>query len=263
MNTSETKQITGSLTLEDNYQTTIYDDILTISGANISLLDPAGEIFTDKGNDTVTVTDSTITNNSETEAELMFSMGSDNDSLTISNSTLNVNTFMGSGDDEVTIAGTPQSRVISNKKLSVGSGNDIVTLNAILSGTGDMDFGADNDTLVFNGGELELEGSVSGLENLTVNSVGGKLEKDLSLVGENTTITLNGSLTGTDARIISITDSNTTLNTGNNIRQNVAFDIDNSTFIQSTGGILEIYDTDTAFTANNSTVKLHDFIAAG
>ena len=52
MATGETKQITGSLTLDDKYQTTIYDDILTISGANISLLDPAGEIFTDKGSET-------------------------------------------------------------------------------------------------------------------------------------------------------------------------------------------------------------------
>ena len=77
----ENKKITGSLTLEDRFQTTIYDDILTISGANISLLDPAGEIFTDKGNDTVTVSNSTITNNSETGAELMFSMGSGDDSL--------------------------------------------------------------------------------------------------------------------------------------------------------------------------------------
>ena len=46
MATGETKNITGSLTLEDRFQTTIYDDILTISGATISLHDPAGEIFT-------------------------------------------------------------------------------------------------------------------------------------------------------------------------------------------------------------------------
>ena len=71
MATGETKNITGSLSLEDRYQTTIYDDILTISGASISLLDPAGEIFTDKGNDTVMVTDSTITDNSGSGAELI------------------------------------------------------------------------------------------------------------------------------------------------------------------------------------------------
>ena len=262
MATGETKQITGSLTLEDRYQTTVYDDILEIIGATITLNDPTGEIFTDKGNDTVTVTNSTITNNSGTSTDLMFSLGSDNDLLTISNSTLNVSTYTGSGDDEVTIAGTPQSRVVSNKKLSVGAGNDIVTLNAILSGTGNLDFGADNDTLIFNGGTLALSGTVSNLENLTVNSTGGILEKDLTLVGDSINITLNGSLTGTNARKITISDSVVTLNTANNIRQNVAFDIDNAEFTQQSGGTLEIYSTDIAFSADESTVKLHDFIAA-
>ena len=262
MATGETKKITGSLSLEDRYQTTIYDDILTISGANISLLDPAGEIFTDKGNDTVTVTNSTITNNSETGAELMFSMGSDNDSLTISNSTLNVNTFMGSGDDYVTVSGSVSSTVTINNQFSLGSGNDTLILKAQLKGSGALVFGDGNDTLVFDGGALLTTGSISGFSNLTVNHAAGTLGSNLTLYGTSTNITYNGNLTGTDAnKVITIADSNTTLNTSNNAKTNVAFSLSNVIFNHVGIGTLEIAENGGwAFTADNSTVTIHDAV---
>ena len=261
MATGETKNITGSLTLEDRYQTTIYDDILEIIGATITLNDPAGEIFTDKGNDTGTVTDTTITNNSATGAELMFSMGSDNDSLTISNSTLNANTFMGSGDDEVFVTG--DSQVTISKKFSLGSGNDILTIGAIFAGNGNIDFGEGNDTLVFNGGKLLVKGSVSALTNLTVTGNGGTLGTNLSLTGTEMAVTLNGNLTGDDnSRVITISSGNAALNTANNIKTNIRFDLTDAVLIQSDNGTLEFDGISSyyAFTAKKSTLTLHDIV---
>ena len=72
MATGQTKSITGTLPLTDRYQLTEYDDTLTINSADITFLDPAGEIFLDAGNDTVTVTNSTITSNSASGGSLAF-----------------------------------------------------------------------------------------------------------------------------------------------------------------------------------------------
>ena len=189
MSTGETKNITGSLELTDKYQTTIYNDIVIINGAVITLFDPAGEIFTDKGDDTVTVTDTTITCSSQTGTELMFSMGSDNDALTITNSTLNVDTFMGSGNDSILVSGTPQNQVNINKKFSLGSGDDTLTLGAQLTGAGTLIFGDGNDTLVFDGGSLLTTGEgFTDLENLVVKAAGGNLNQGMRLTGEKTSI---------------------------------------------------------------------------
>ena len=258
----ETKKITGSLTLEDRYQTTIYDDILTISGAEIVLKDPAGEIFTDKGNDTVTVTNSTISNKSETGAELMFSMGSGDDTLDISNTTLEVNTFMGSGNDEVTVSGDTSSTVTIKKQFSLGSGNDILTLKSTLSGPGDLVFGDGNDTLIFDGGCLQTTGSVTGLTNLIVRSANGTLDNNLALSGSETSVTLNGNLTGvSSSKLISISDSITTFKTSNNVKTNVAFSLSDVIFNHTAGGTLDIAEnSDWAITADNSTVTLHDAV---
>ena len=72
MATGETRTITGNLNLTDKYQLTDYDDTLTVNNANITFLDPAGEIFLDAGNDTVTVTNSTITSSSASGSSLAF-----------------------------------------------------------------------------------------------------------------------------------------------------------------------------------------------
>ena len=265
MATGENREITGSLTLEYQYQTTIYDDILTISGATISLQDPAGEIFTDKGNDTVTVSDSTIADDSISGAELMFSMGSDNDSLTISNSTLNANTFMGSGDDEVFVTGDSQSQVTINKKFSLGSGNDILTISAILAGIGDIDFGDGINTLFFDGGKLVTTGTVSPLTNLSVTSQGGILAHNLTLSGTDMAISLSGNLTGDNSsRRITVGEGNVVLNTNNNIKTNVGFDFTNSVLTQSDSGSIELVNiSDYAFVADNSSITLHDIIVNG
>ena len=175
MAAGETKNITGYLSLDDRYQTTIYDDILEIIGATVTLNDPAGEIFTDKGNDTVTVTNSTITSSSETGVEHIFSMDEDNDFLTISNSTLDVDVSMGDGDDEVLAEGDAPNKLTINKTLSLGSGDDILTIASIVAGTGNIDFGDGNDTLVFDGGKLLITGSISSFTNLKVTGKGGTL----------------------------------------------------------------------------------------
>ncbi|MBQ4328956.1 MAG: hypothetical protein IJC27_04440, partial [Lentisphaeria bacterium] len=262
MAVGESKKINGSLTLEDRYQTTIYDDILEIINATITLNDPAGEIFTDKGNDTVTVSNSTITNNSETGAELMFSMGSDNDSLTISNSTLNVNTFMGSGNDTVTVSGTISSTVTINNQFSLGAGDDTLTLKSVLAGPGNLVFGDGNDTLVFDGGHLLTTGSITGLTNLTVTGNTGTLGNNLTLSGSQNAITLNGNLTGTDSyKVITVSDSTVTFKTANNVKTNVVYSVSNVIFNHVDGGTLEIAESSYwAFSADYSTVTLHDTV---
>ena len=235
---------------------------MNITGATITLNDPAGEIFTDKGNDTVTVTDSTITDSSISGAELMFSMGSDNDSLNIANSTLSANTFMGSGNDTVTVSGDITSNVIINKQFSLGTGDDVLTLRSILSGNGNLVFGDGNDTLIFDGGQLKTTGSISGLTHLTVQATSGVLGCDLTLSGIESNITINGNLTGYDAqRVISASNSTITFTTANNVKTNVAFSFAYVTYNHIAGGSLEISENSNwAFSADNSTVTIHDAV---
>ena len=262
MATGESKKITGSLTLEDRYQTTIYDDILEIINATITLNDPAGEIFTDKGNDTVTVSNSTIINNSETGAELMFSMGSGDDSLNISNTTLNVNTFMGSGNDMVTVSGGQSSTVTINNQFSLGSGDDTLTLKSVLKGSGNLVFGDGNDTLILDGGHLLTTGTITGLTNLTVTGNTGTLGQNLILSGSETAITYDGNLQGAGSeKAISVSDSTVTFKTADNVKTDVAFSLANVIFNHIDGGTLEISEVSNwAFYADNSTVTLHDTV---
>ena len=266
----ETKKITGSLTLEDRYQTTIYDDILTISGAEIVLNDPAGEIFTDKGNDTVTVTNSTISNKSETGAELMFSMGSGDDTLDISNTTLEVNTFMGSGNDKVTVSGGYSSIVTISNQFSLGAGDDTLTLKSSLTGLGDLVFGDGSDTLVFDGGHLQTETITGGLEHLAVTGNSGTMLNGLTLSGEETSMTLNGNLSAEGStRTLFITSGDFergthTLTTDNNVFINkIGLSIRNVTLTHADGGTLEIKNVSgIPINVYNSTVSLHNLVIA-
>ena len=142
-------------------------------------------------------------------------------------------------------------------------GDDVLELAAILAGAGDIYFGAGTDTLRFNGGSLLTTGAISSFSVLDVMLAGGTLGHSLTLAGENTTINLNGNLLqAADALpVITIEDSTTTLNTANNVRTGVTYNLSYVTFTQSAGGTLEFADhSGYAITAGNSTVTLHDIV---
>ena len=263
---SEPIRITGELTLTDRYELTANDDFLEISAAIITLDSPAGDLFTNEGNDTVTVTDSTI--NAQAE-NLSFFLGSGNDTLVLNNSTLNAPIRTGSGNDLVRVAGNAQNKVIlkkqsTNSTLSLGADDDILELGAILEGDGDIDFGNGNDTLRFDGGSLLTTGTISNFSNLHVTAGGGIIGRDLSLSGERIIITFGGNLTGTDnARLITVSGSEVSFHTVNNVKMNIGFSIAGAVFNHTAGGILEINGCEGyAILADNSTVTLHDLVVA-
>ncbi len=277
-----TKNITGVLTLTDKLELTANDDILNITDATITLSAPAGDLFTGAGADVVTVVNSTIT---ATADGLSFFLGSGDDYLSLASSTIDAPIATGTGADTVLITGDAQSVVTLKKRkdvatLSLGDGNDILELAAILSGDGDIDFGTGSDTLRFNGGSLLTTGTITNLNHLVVTTAGGTLGRDLTLTGEAISITLGGNLTGNTAgRGIVVAGGTVTLATASNIRTNVAFTISDTVFAHQSGGTLEI-STGVKFThqsggtleissnsgyvfyATNSTVTLHDLIAS-
>ena len=268
MTTGITRQLTGNLTFTDRYEMTADDDILNISNATINLKGPAGDLFTNEGNDTVTVINSTI--NALAEG-LSFFLGSGNDTLILNNSTLNASTLTGSSNDTVKITGGAQSRVILKKRsddptLSLGGSDDVLELAAILEGDGDIDFGTGNDTLRFDGGSLLTTGMLNYLNNLTVTTAGGTLGRNLDLTGGNTVISLSGNLTGnTNSRGITIAPGTVTLTTANNVRTNVSFSIGtDSVFTHQAGGTLEISgNSGYIFSALKSVATLHDLVVSG
>ena len=261
MATGETRNITSDLTLTSKYEMTAYDDILNIIGATITLAKPAGDLFTNEGNDTVTITDSTIT---ASALGLSFFLGSGDDTLILNNSTIDAPTLTGSGNDLVQITGNRQSQVTLNAmpdeedhSLSLGSGNDVLELIAILVGAGDIDFGAGTDTIRFNGGSLLTTGAISTFSVLDVLLAGGTLGRSLTLAGDNTTVNFRGNLLKAQSTlpVITIADSTATLNTANNVRTDVTYELDNVVFTQTAGGTLEFAGhSGYAITANNSTV---------
>ncbi len=264
MSTGVTKKITGELTLTDRYELTANDDVLEISNAVINLNSPGGDLFTNEGNDTVSVVNSSI--NALAEG-LSFFLGSGNDTLELNNSTVNAPIAAGSGNDLIRITGDAQSRVTLKKRpndptLSLGANDDILELCNILEGDGDIDFGSGNDTLRFDGGSLLTTGTLSNLSNLQVTVNGGTLGRDLELQGTQVAITLGGNLTGTDnAKCITVSCEKILFNTANNVRTNVGFSIKNTEFNHQDGGTIEINGCEgTAFSANDSTVSLHDFV---
>ena len=264
MSTGVTKKITGELTLTDRYELTANDDVLEISNAVINLNSPGGDLFTNEGNDTVSVVNSSI--NALAEG-LSFFLGSGNDTLELNNSTVNAPIAAGSGNDLIRITGDAQSRVTLKKRpndptLSLGADDDILELCSILEGDGDIDFGSGNDTLRFDGGSLLTTGTLSNLSNLQVTANGGTLGRDLELQGTQVAITLGGNLTGTDNAIrITISSEKILFNTANNVRTNVGFSVKKTEFNHQDGGTIEVNGCEgTAFSADHSTVSLHDFV---
>ena len=259
-----TEELTGEQTLTDRYELTTYDDILKIRDAVINLASPAGDLFTSGGNDTVTIENSTIAAQAE---GLAFFLGSGNDTLILNNSTLNAPILSGSGNDLVRVVGDSQSRVLLKKRsdtstLSLGADDDVLELSAVLEGDGDIDFGTGNDTLRFDGGSLLTSGALSVFSRLEVSALGGYLGRDLNLAGELIAITLGGNLTGSDgSRIISISGSDISLNTANNVKTNIAFSISESVFDHKAGGTIEINGyMGYAFQADDATVIFHDLV---
>ncbi len=260
-----TENLIGIVDIDERHEMTQYDDILNITDATVTLVVP-GDLFTNEGNDTVTIADSTLNGAAGTSLFL----GSGDDNMTISNSTLSLAMLAGSGNDTVTVTGTAQSEVVLNaaagvdNALSLGSGNDVLELRAIFSGTGNINFDDGSDTLYFNGGKLITTGTMTGLENLSVSSLGGNLGRNITLSGTENILMFNGNLTGTDAgRIIYVTGKAATLNTTNNVKTNVAFSISGSVFTHADGGTLEIsYVDGTAIIASGSTVSLHNTVLA-
>ena len=264
MSTGVTKKITGELTLTDRYELTANDDVLEISNAVINLNSPGGDLFTNEGNDTVSIVNSTI--NALAEG-LSFFLGSGNDTLELNNSTVNAPIAAGSGNDLIRITGDAQSRVTLKKRpndptLFLGADDDILELCSILEGDGDIDFGSGNDTLRFDGGSLLTTGTLSNLSNLQVTANGGTLGRNLELQGTQVAITLGGNLTGTDnAKCITVSSEKILFNTANNVRTNIGFSISKTEFNHQDGGTIEINGCEgTAFSANDSTVSLHDFV---
>ena len=264
MSTGVTKKITGELTLTDRYELTANDDVLEISNAVINLNSPGGDLFTNEGDDTVSIVNSSI--NALAEG-LSFFLGSGNDTLELNNSTVNAPIAAGSGNDLIRITGDAQSRVTLKKRpndptLSLGADDDILELCNILEGDGDIDFGSGNDTLRFDGGSLLTTGTLSNLSNLQVTANGGTLGCNLELQGTQVAITLGGNLTGTDnAKCITVSSEKILFNTANNVRTNIGFSISKTEFNHQDGGTIEINGYEgTAFSANDSTVSLHDFV---
>ena len=255
MSSGITKEITGAITIAEPYEMSAYDDVLNIIGATISLTVP-GDIFTNEGADTVTISDSTFSGD---EACGIY-LGSGNDSLEIKNASIGIKLFTGSGNDSVSIKGDSQSSVVINRPFSLGEGDDLLEIASTLTINAGMDFGNGSDTLKFNGGKLVFSGAMSGLENLCVTASGGTLGNDLTFTGESSTIELSGNLNGiSSARNLLWDNASVSLHTGSNIATNIAWSVANSTLSHSDGGSLEFTGTSGyGLYAENSTICLHD-----
>ena len=279
MATGTSLNITGIQSYDSVLEFSAYDDILTVIGATLELLLPAGDIEMMQGADTLTVTNSTING----ATGVAIKLGSGNDVVTLQNSTIKSRISLASGDDIVYVNGGAQSTVTVNAlapdqtsidtaedltTLSLGSGNDTLVLNAILVGTGVIRFGDGVDTLEFNAGTLNNTGGMDKLENLTVTNLGGTTYRNIGLTGDGNRILWNGNLVGSDNRKwITIEAGSTDLSavdfiTASNVVSNVGFAITNRTFTQSNGGTWEISNRadDAAITADNSVVKLYNMV---
>ena len=51
----ETSSFTEDVSFTSKFQMTKYDDVLNIIGATVTMKDPAGDLFTNEGNDTVLI----------------------------------------------------------------------------------------------------------------------------------------------------------------------------------------------------------------
>ena len=255
MSTGITKNIIGNTSVTEKYEMSSYDDILNITSATITLAVP-GDIFTNEGNDTVFIVDSTISG----ENSCALYLGQGNDILSIQNSTLNTEIFAGSGSDTVSIVGNAQSYVNINNNLNLGEGDDILEVASSLNGTGNLVFGNGYDILRFNGGILSLSGNIMGLENIETTADGGSIACDLYFDGNENNVTLAGNINGTtNQRKLFWSNATISLTTGSNISTNVAWDISNSTLDHTDGGSLEFKNVGNyAITADNSTISLHN-----
>ena len=280
MATGKIENLTGEISYSREHELTAYDDILTISSATLSLLKPAGDLMLMQGNDTVTITNSTIIG--DTGVGLL--LGSGDDTLTIQNSEIKSRISLASGNDHVVISGSAQSVVTLTAldpdqtsidtdedltTLSLGADNDVLELCSILQGTGVINFGSGSDTLVFNAGTLNNTGGIANLNNLTVTNLGGTTYRDLELVDAGNRIEWNGNLRGNDNAKWIVLDavSGTALAeaafiTDNNVVSNIGFKITNRTFVQTDGGTWEISGRsgNTAFMADDSKVTLYHMV---
>lgn len=274
------ENLTGEISYSREHELTAYDDILTITSATINLLKPAGDLMLMQGNDTVTITNSTIIG--DTGVGLL--LGSGDDTLTIQNSEIKSRISLASGNDHVIISGSAQSVVtltaldpdqtsIETEEdlttLSMGDGDDVLELCAILQGNGVINFGSGSDTLIFNAGTLNNTGGIANLNNLTVTNLGGTTYRDLELVDAGNRLEWNGNLRGNDNAKWIVLDavSGTALAeaafiTDNNVVSNIGFKITNRTFVQTDGGTWEISGRsgNTAFMADDSKVTLYHMV---
>ena len=246
------------------YQTTTGNDVLTISSATITLLDPAGEIFLRQGDDTVTITDSMITNASQDGKDLAFYLGDGNDSLTVTRSTLDVLVYGFNGDDAVTIGGAPGTDVSTiTQALLLEDGNDTLTVIGVLSGEGDIDFGDGSDTLVFDGGTLSTTGALLNLNNLTVTANGGELGHDLVLSGEYVLVAMSGDLNRDgEIRYVEIVGDEVEFSVDADVSTNVDYVLIDAALAKTGTGKLTFAAAECAITANGGSVTLDnaDFI---
>ena len=280
MATGKIENLTGEISYSREHELTAYDDILTISSATLSLLKPAGDLMLMQGNDTVTITNSTIIG--DTGVGLL--LGSGDDTLTIQNSEIKSRISLASGNDHVVISGSAQSVVTLTAldpdqtsidtdedltTLSLGADNDVLELCSILQGSGVINFGSGSDTLVFNAGTLNNTGGIANMNNLTVTNLGGTTYRDLELVDAGNRIEWNGNLRGNDNAKWIVLDavSGTALAeaafiTDNNVVSNIGFKITNRTFVQTDGGTWEISGRsgNTAFMADDSKVTLYHMV---
>ena len=280
MATGKIENLTGEISYSREHELTAYDDILTISSATLSLLKPAGDLMLMQGNDTVTITNSTIIG--DTGVGLL--LGSGDDTLTIQNSEIKSRISLASGSDHVVISGSAQSVVTLTAldpdqtsidtdedltTLSLGADNDVLELCSILQGSGVINFGSGSDTLVFNAGTLNNTGGIANMNNLTVTNLGGTTYRDLELVDAGNRIEWNGNLRGNDNAKWIVLDavSGTALAeaafiTDNNVVSNIGFKITNRTFVQTDGGTWEISGRsgNTAFMADDSKVTLYHMV---
>ena len=280
MATGKIENLTGEISYSREHELTAYDDILTISSATLSLLKPAGDLMLMQGNDTVTITNSTIIG--DTGVGLL--LGSGDDTLTIQNSEIKSRISLASGSDHVVISGSAQSVVTLTAldpdqtsidtdedltTLSLGADNDVLELCSILQGSGVINFGSGSDTLVFNAGTLNNTGGIANMNNLTVTNLGGTTYRDLELVDAGNRLEWNGNLRGNDNAKWIVLDavSETALAevafiTDNNVVSNIGFKITNRTFVQTDGGTWEISERsgNTAFMADDSKVTLYHMV---
>ena len=245
------------------YQTTTENDVLTISSATITLLDPAGEIFLRQGDDKVTVTDSTITNDSQDGKELSLYLGAGNDSLTVTRSTLNVKVLAGSGNDTVTVGATATDESVITQSLLLEEGDDVLIVAGILSGDGDIDFGDGSNALLFDGGSLMTTGALTGLKDLAVTVNGGMLGHDLVLSGENIVVDLRGDLRNDGAtRYVEIVGDEVEFNVVVDVSTDLDYVLAGAALTKTGIGKLTFTSAGRAITASGGSVTLDnaDFI---